>query len=274
MEKGVVDSTSGYANGDTINPTYEEVSRGNTNHAETVEVKFNPSETDLTKILQKYFTIIDPTSLNTQGPDEGTQYRTGIYYTKEAQLEIIEKIIIEEQKQYKDKILVEVTPIKSFYLAEEYHQDFLMKQKYKKPSDKKIKERLEKEQYEITQNAFTEKAFSHEYNNLEDKGIYVDVVTGEPLFSSLDKFNPGTGWPSFTKPIWKNSLIEKEDNSLLMKRIEVRSKIGDSHLGHVFNDGPKDDGGLRYCINGGALKFILFDKMVEEGYGYLTSILK
>lgn len=274
MLDGVVDSTSGYANGDTKNPTYKEVSRGNTNHAETVEVKFNPNEIDLDNILLKYFKIIDPITLNKQGPDKGTQYRTGIYYTKDSQLEVIEKIIREEQKKYKEKIVVEVKTIKTFYIAEDYHQDYIRKNNYNKPLDKEIRKKLTKEQYEITQNAYTEKAFSHEYNNLEDKGIYVDIVTGEPLFSSQDKFNPGTGWPSFTRPIGKNSLIEKEDNSLLRKRIEVRSKIGDSHLGHVFKDGPKEEGGMRYCINGGSLKFIPFESMASERYSYLMDIFE
>lgn len=264
---GVVESTSGYANGTTINPTYDEVSRGDTNHAETVEIKFNPDEIDLTKVLENYFKIIDPTLLNMQGPDEGTQYRTGIYYTKNSQREIIESVIKEEQSKYQDKILVELAPIKSFYIAEDYHQDFLMKQKYKKPSDKKIRARLEKEQYEITQNAFTEKAFSHEYNSLEEKGIYVDIVTGQPLFSSQDKYNPKTGWPSFTKAIRKDYLVEKQDNSLGRKRVEVKSSIGDSHLGHVFPDGPKEAGGMRYCINGGSLKFIPYEDLEKEGYG-------
>lgn len=269
---GVVDSVSGYANGDTLDPTYKDVSRGNTNHAETVEVKFDPEKTNLKNILLYYFKLIDPTTLNRQGPDMGTQYRSGIYYTKESQLKIIEEIIEEEQKRYKEEIVVEVKPLDNFYEAEEYHQDYIIKQRYNKPSDKEIKRKLEEEQYKITQNAFTERAFSHEYNDLEEKGIYVDIVTGEPLFSSQDKFNPGTGWPSFTKPMGMNSIIQKKDNSLGMKRIEVRSKIGDSHLGHVFSDGPKEYGGKRYCINGGSLKFIAFNEMEEKGYGKLINI--
>jgi peptide methionine sulfoxide reductase msrA/msrB len=130
----------------------------------------------------------------------------------------------------------------------------------------------EKEQYEITQKAFTERAFSHEYNNLEDKGIYVDIVTGEPLFSSQDKYDAGCGWPSFTKPIDMGSIIEKEDKSFGMRRVEVKSQIGDSHLGHIFPDGPKEEGGMRYCINGGSLRFIALEDMEAEGYGYLLSI--
>lgn len=143
---------------------------------------------------------------------------------------------------------------------------------YIKPTEKEIKQMLDKEQYEITQNAFTERAFSHEYYNLEDKGIYVDIVSGEPLFSSEDKYDAGCGWPSFTRPINMKSIIEKEDKSYGMRRVEVKSEIGDSHLGHIFTDGPKEEGGMRYCINGGSLRFVAFEDMETEGYGYLTKL--
>lgn len=295
---GVVDAISGYANGDTENPTYEDVIYKNTNHAETVEVKYDLNETDLTNILIYYFKIIDPTVLNRQGPDIGTQYRTGIYYTKDSQLNIIQNIIEEEQKKYKEEIVVEVKPIENFYAAEDYHQDylrknpygychinleladeeierkepFMKKDNYIKPPQDEIKQMLDKEQYDITQNAHTERPFSHEYNNLEEKGIYVDIVTGEPLFSSQNKYDAGCGWPSFTKPIDMDSIIEKEDNSFGMRRIEVKSQIGDSHLGHIFPDGPKEEGGMRYCINGGSLRFVAFEDMEKEGYGYLLKL--
>lgn len=144
--------------------------------------------------------------------------------------------------------------------------------RYTKPSPEKLKENLDNEAYQITQNDKTEMAFSHEYNNLKDKGIYVDIVTDEPLFSSNDKFDSGTGWPSFTKPIDQAFLKERKDSNFAMNRVEVRSKTGDSHLGHVFNDGPKEEGGLRYCINGASLKFIPYDEMEEEGYGYLLAL--
>lgn len=297
---GVVATSSGYANGDTINPTYEEVIRNNTNHAETVQVKFDPSKTDLTEILLYYFKVIDPTVLNRQGYDIGTQYRTGIYYTKASQLLVINNVIEHEQEKYKEEIVVEVKPIESYYLAEEYHQDYLEKNPngychinldeayeevdrgeldlklnvYTKPSDDELKLKLSDEEYDITQNCGTELAFSHEYNNLKDKGIYVDIVTGEPLFSSEDKFDSGSGWPSFTRPIDKEFITEKDDNTLGMNRVEVKSKLGDSHLGHVFTDGPKDDGGLRYCLNGGSLRFVPFENMEQEGYGYLINIFK
>ena len=304
--EGVVHASSGYANGNTENPTYEDVIYRNTNHAETVEVKFDPKKTDLTNILLYYFKVIDPTVLNRQGNDRGTQYRTGIYYTKDSQIEVIEKIMEKEQEKYKQPIVVEVEPIQNYYIAEEYHQDYLKKNpngychinldlayedverddlflsddilskddEYLKPSDDVIKSLLDKDQYDITQNCGTEPAFSHEYNNLKDKGIYVDIVTGEPLFSSEDKYDSGSGWPSFTRPIKKTAIVEKDDISLGMRRVEVKSTFGDSHLGHVFDDGPKDDGGLRYCINGGSLRFVAFEDMEKEGYGDLLDIFK
>ena len=143
---------------------------------------------------------------------------------------------------------------------------------YAKPSKEELKERLNNEAYQITQNNKTEMAFSHEYNNLKEKGIYVDIVSGEPLFSSKDKFDSGTGWPSFTKPIDDAFLKENKDSGFGMNRIEIRSKTGDSHLGHVFNDGPKEEGGMRYCINGASLKFIPYEEMEEKGYAYLLPL--
>ena len=306
---GVKSVRSGYGNGETINPSYEDVVYKNTNHAETVEVKYDPKETDLTNILIYYFKIIDPISVNRQGNDVGTQYRTGIYYVYDNQLDTINKIIEKEQTKYDEKIAVEVEPIERFYLAEDYHQDYLAKNPtgychidldlanddierdepfikeepkdesfkkdtFVKPSDEEIRKKLTKEQYEVTQNAGTDAPYTHEYNDLEEKGIYVDIVSGEPLFSSEDKYDAGCGWPSFTRPIDKDLIKELEDRSFGMKRVEVKSKEGDSHLGHIFPDGPKDEGGMRYCINGSSLKFIAYDDMEKEGYGYLKDIFK
>lgn len=293
--EGVIDVNSGYANGKTKNPTYKEVVNEDTGFAETVEVKFDPNVIDLTTILLHYFKIVDPTSLNRQGNDIGDQYRTGIYYNDEKQLKVIESVVNHEQKKYEKDIVVEVKPIENYYLAEDYHQDYLKKNPlgychinlnlakegvdreslpykeiaYIKPSKEDIKKKLTKEQYQITQEAKTEMPYSHEYNELNEKGIYVDIVTGEPLFSSQDKYDAGCGWPSFTKPIDIDSITEKQDYSLGMKRVEVTSKIGDSHLGHVFDDGPVEEGGLRYCINGAALRFVPYEQMEEEGYGEL-----
>lgn len=284
---GVLDTTVGYANGNTENPRYEDLVYNSSGHAETLKIVYDRNRISLKEILMHFFRIIDPVSVNRQGNDRGVQYRTGIYYINDEQKEISEKFIEEEQKKYSEKIAVEVKPLEHFYDAEEEHQDYLEKhpggychidlsmadeplldgKDYKKPSDEEIKEKLTDIQYDVTQNAGTERPFTSEYDKKNDKGIYVDIVTGEPLFSSEDKYDAGCGWPSFTKPIEKDRVNYEKDNSLGMTRIEVRSSGGDSHLGHVFEDGPRDRGGLRYCINGASLRFIPFDEMEEEGYG-------
>ncbi|MFC7678849.1 peptide-methionine (R)-S-oxide reductase MsrB [Paenibacillus sp. GCM10028914] len=295
---GVYDVTSGYANGNTENPTYEQVIRENTGHAETVHVKYDPARVDLEKLLTYYFKIIDPTLINQQGNDRGEQYRTGIYYMNEADRAIIDRVIAKEQERYDDPIVTEVEPLENYSLAEEYHQDYLEKNPngychvefdslenqeiptlidpklYPKPSDEEIKAKLTKEQYEVTQGKGTERAYSNEYWDNYDPGIYVDVVTGEPLFSSADKYDSMCGWPSFTQPIDPAVVLEYEDTSYNMIRTEVRSRVGDSHLGHVFNDGPVDRGGLRYCINSAAITFIPQADMRAAGYGYLVHLTK
>lgn len=142
-----------------------------------------------------------------------------------------------------------------------------MDKKYTKPNQEEIKKKLSKLEYSVTQEDATERPFTHEYNDIYEDGIYVDIVSGEPLFNSRDKYDAGCGWPSFTKPIDDIDIIEKEDTSHGRVRTEVRSQYADSHLGHVFNDGPKDKGGLRYCINGAALRFVKKEDMEKEGYG-------
>lgn len=280
---GIIHTEAGYANGKTQNPTYKDVSTGETNFAETVLVEYNTKEISLSDILSHYFEIVDLTSLNRQAHDSGTQYRSGIYYVNDQDKTIIENAIIEEQKKLKLPIVTEIKKLENFYKAEEYHQKYLDKnpqgychidlskvsayEKYKKPYEEDLKKNLTDIQYNVTQKGATERPFSSEYDKSFDEGIYVDIVTKEPLFSSTDKYDAGCGWPSFSKPIDKTFIKEKEDNSLLMRRIEVKSKVGDSHLGHVFDDGPKSKGGQRYCINGAALKFIPKNELLKEGYG-------
>lgn len=284
---GIIYTETGYANGKTSNPTYEDVSTGDTDFAETVLVEYNPDEISLSAILHHYFDIVDLTTLNRQAHDSGTQYRSGIYYLNEEDREIIEQEIKKEQKNYNKPIVTEVKKLDNFYRAEEYHQKYLKKnpggychidlskiKKYKKPTDTELKQKLNAIQYDVTQKGATEKPFSSEYDKNFNEGIYVDIVTGEPLFSSTDKYDAGCGWPSFSKPIDKKMVKEKEDNSLLMKRVEVRSSFGDSHLGHVFNDGPISKGGHRYCINGAALKFIKKNELIKEGYGEYLYLFK
>ena len=291
---GVIDANSGYTNGITENPTYEDVIYNGTGHAETVEVIYNSEKISLETLLKYYFRIIDPTSLNKQGNDKGTQYRTGIYYTDLEDKEIIEKEITLLQKNYPKKIMVEVTPLIRFDLAEDYHQDYLKKNpngychidlskadniiidenKYTKLSDNELKSKLTEKQYKVTQLGDTERAFNNEYWDFFESGIYVDVTTGEPLFSSKDKFNSQCGWPSFSKPIAPEVLNYHRDSSFNMERVEVVSRVGKAHLGHVFDDGPREFGGLRYCINSAAIEFIPLKNMEEKGYGYLKSIIE
>lgn len=280
---GVIKTEAGFANGKTKNPTYEDVLGGDTDFAETVLVEYNSDEIALEEILAHYFDIVDLTTLNRQAHDKGTQYRSGIYYLNAQDGEIIKNAIKLQQNKNKKPIVTEVKKLENFYPAEEYHQKYLEKNpsgychidlskiekhgKFKKPTDEELKKKLTDIQYKVTQKGATEKPFSSEYEKNVGEGIYVDIVTKEPLFSSTNKYDAGCGWPSFTKPINKTFLKEKKDTTLFMQRTEVKSRIGDSHLGHVFDDGPKDKGGNRYCINGAALKFIPKKDMKKEGYG-------
>jgi len=296
--RGVLSSEAGYANGNTINPTYEDVCSKNTGFAETVKVVYDPGQISLEKLIDLYFKTIDPTSLNRQGNDRGTQYRTGIYFSDAADSAIIAEKLLELRIKYAAPIVVENLPLKNYYEAEEYHQDYLDKNpggychiprdlfeyaknanalpanSYVKPDDATLKKKLTPLQYEVTQHAATESPFQNEYNNEFRDGIYVDITTGEPLFVSADKFKSGCGWPSFSKPISPDLIKELEDDSYGMSRIEVRSKSGNAHLGHVFNDGPKDKGGLRFCINSASLRFIPKEEMKRDGYERYLPLLE
>lgn len=286
---GVVFTEVGFANGKIQNPTYQDVLKGDTDFAETVLIEYNPAEISLPELLSHYFEIVDLTTHNRQANDVGTQYRSGIYYDNTLDKELIEKAIAQEQTKIKKPIVTEVKKLENFYVAEEYHQKYLDKnkggychidlskvekyQKYKKPEKDSLKELLTPIQYDVTQKAATERPFSSDLvSNFED-GIYVDIATGEPLFSSKDKYESGCGWPSFSRSI-EHSIKEKEDKSMGMDRIEVRSSVGNSHLGHVFDDGPIEKGGRRYCINGAALKFIPVNKLQSEGYGEYLFLFK
>ncbi|BAP30590.1 methionine sulfoxide reductase B [Chryseobacterium sp. StRB126] len=296
--RGVVGTEVGYANGKTQNPTYEEVVSHTTGFAETVKVKYDPEQVDLKLLIDLYFKTIDPTSLNQQGNDRGDQYRTGIYYTDKADEALIKSEVQKLAKGYSKPVVVETIPLKNFYKAEDYHQDYLDKNPggychiepglfemakkanplpkattYQKQDKKVLKQKLTAEQYNVTQENGTERAFQNEYWNETREGIYVDITTGEPLFISTDKFESGCGWPSFSKPITKSLIDEKLDRTHGMTRVEVRSKIGDAHLGHVFTDGPEDKGGLRYCINSASLKFIPKAEMETKGYGKYLPLL-
>lgn len=292
---GVYDVTSGYANGDYDNPTYYEVLDGS-GHVETVHVRYDPQHTDLTTLLDLFFQVVDPTSVNKQGNDVGESYRSGVYYINEEDVPIIQNIIDELANVYDENIVVEVAPLDGYFLAEEYHQDYLeknpngychiefdsieeqevpdMSDMYNKPSDAELKEQLTELQYRVTQEEGTESAFDNEFWDNKKPGIYVDIVSGEPLFSSADKYDSGSGWPSFTSPISGVTVTLEKDSRFGIMRTEVRSEAGDSHLGHVFNDGPAEAGGLRYCINSASLRFIHYDDMASEGYGAYKKFVK
>ncbi|MFS9107931.1 peptide-methionine (R)-S-oxide reductase MsrB [Streptococcus infantis] len=288
---GVLQTSVGYANGQVETTNYQLIKE--TDHAETVQVVYDEKVVSLREILLYYFRVIDPLSVNQQGNDRGRQYRTGIYYLEEANLPTINTVVREQELLIGRKIAVEVEKLRHYILAEDYHQDYLKKNpggychidvrdaekplidaaNYEKPSQAVLRENLSEESYRVTQEAATEAPFSNAYDQTFEEGIYVDITTGEPLFFAKDKFASGCGWPSFSRPISKELIHYYRDLSHGMERIEVRSRSGNAHLGHVFTDGPRELGGLRYCINSASLRFIAKDEMEEAGYGYLLPYL-
>ena len=288
---GVLQTSVGYANGKVETTNYQLIKE--TDHAETVQVIYDEKAVSLREILLYYFRVIDPLSVNQQGNDRGRQYRTGIYYLDEEDLPTIYALVQEQERMLGRKIAVEVEKLRHYILAEDYHQDYLKKNpggychidvrdaekplidaaNYEKPSQAVLREQLSEESYRVTQEAATEAPFSNAYDQTFEEGIYVDITTGEPLFFAKDKFASGCGWPSFSRPISKELIHYYQDLSHGMERIEVRSRSGNAHLGHVFTDGPQELGGLRYCINSASLRFIAKDEMEEAGYGYLLPYL-
>lgn len=293
---GVTEVMPGYGGGETENPTYQEVCSGRTGHYEMVRVSYDPSRVTYRELLEVFWRQIDPTDAGGQFADRGRQYQTAIFYrtTEERDQALGSKRKLERSGKFNKPIAVQILPFKNFYPAEEYHQKYYRKcpaqyqryrslsgreaylertwrgdagkMKFAKPDRKELKKRLTDLQYRVTQEGDTEMPFNNPYWNEKREGIYVDIVTGQPLFSSRDKFDSGSGWPSFTRPLAPDLLLEKEDVSLGLKRVEVRSQLGQSHLGHVFDDGPQPTG-RRYCINSAALRFIPKEEMEKEGYG-------
>ena len=288
--EGIIKVVSGYTGGHTINPTYEEVCSDTTGHYEAVQITFDPDRIPYEKLLEIYWQQIDPTDAGGQFHDRGSSYQTAIFYHHEEQQKKAEasKQALGQSGRFDQPVATQILPAAAFYPAEDYHQDYHQKNRphYKlyrqgsgrdafikghwgdlsEPGVEWLKKNLTALQFEVTQNNATEPPFNNEYWNEKRAGIYVDLVSGEPLFSSLDKFDSGCGWPSFTRPLHAGAVVEKEDLTHSMVRTEVRSNKSDVHLGHVFSDGPAPTG-LRYCINSAALRFIPRENLKNEGYG-------
>lgn len=294
-QPGIKEVISGYTGGHTEKPTYEEVCSDTTGHYEAVQITYDPDVFPYKKLLELFWQQIDPTDAGGQFNDRGSSYRTAVFYHDEEQRQLAEesKAVLEASGLFQKPIVTEILPAGPFYRAEENHQYYYKKNAFhynlykegsgrarfirehwkKQKTDEELRKELTSLQFEVTRNNATEPPFRNEYWDHTEDGIYVDIISGEPLFSSKDKYDAGCGWPSFTKPLRRTELEERLDTSYGMRRIEVRAKTSDSHLGHVFDDGPGPDG-ARYCINSAALRFIPKEKLEEEGYSEYIALFE